>query len=204
MLQRENLSKCKTIFEHIPHATSTLKWKNTFRDSVCFAWQRSHKPCVGHANMIWFCMWFLTLSSPHTCFRLGVREWLLVYTCVSAWKPQGSWTNTRVCYPCIAVTLVCSGIPTAGCLFIYITVQRLSQHANFILKYSDELMCVWINVTFWHWCVYMWSGLYHLGHFLSVLIVFPHWRAFIVKFSIQTTYVYTPILHVGNIKRRKS
>lgn len=66
-------------------------------------------------------MWFLTPSPAHTCFRLGTREWLLVYTCVSAQKPQGSCTNTAACYPCVAVALVCSGIPTAGRRHPYIT-----------------------------------------------------------------------------------
>lgn len=66
-------------------------------------------------------MWFLTLPPAHTCFTLATGEWLLVYTCVSAQKPRGSCTNTLLCYPCIAVALACSGIPTAGCLYTYLT-----------------------------------------------------------------------------------
>lgn len=56
--------------------------------------------------MIQCCMWFLTLP-PHTCFRLGTTEWLLVYTWMSTCKPQGSCSNRQACYPCIALTLVC-------------------------------------------------------------------------------------------------
>lgn len=79
-------------------------------------------------------MWFLTSPPPHTCFRLGAGEWLLVYTCVSARRPRGSCTNTPVCYPSIAVTFVLrhshSGMPPR----LHHRVARLSQHGHLICK----------------------------------------------------------------------
>lgn len=95
-------------------------------------------------------MWFLTPPPPpHTCFRLGTREWLLVYTCVSARKPRGSCTNTRACYCCIVVNL----IPTAGRLQAYIT--KSSDRHNTAAPFENIPMngwyiwmpkCPWVGV----------------------------------------------------------
>lgn len=92
-------------------------------------------------------MWFLTLPLPHTCFRLGAREWLLVYTCVSTRKSRSSCINTPVYYPCIGVTFVWSGIPTAGCLYTYITLSNDCHNTRLDFK-----MMNW-------WCIQMPSGL---------------------------------------------
>lgn len=113
--------------------------RSSFRDSVCFGWQCSHKPCVSHANMIWFFMGFLTLPPPHTCFRLGPREWLLVYTCVECTGTTGQlYQHTGLLSLCCSDPRVLRHFHSRMPLHLHHQVKRLSQHAILILKYTDD------------------------------------------------------------------
>lgn len=118
-------------------------------------------------------MRFLTLPPPHTCFRLGAREWLLVYTCSSARKPQDSCTSTLVYYPLLQWPS-CAQTPPQQDVSVFTLAQpTLSNVYWWLMMHKDvRWMFVWSRVhwiffsLFIQYCAKVWSHPHFFKYYL--------------------------------------